>query len=431
MAAPPPDLTTPEGRREAIAMLDPDFQGLLERKEVSEISQARLGVAGVKSISRFSVIGEANGDVRTFAVDHLALDRNRDVVQVAALVDAWQASKTRMTVRHQAEAEAVTASLPPPVNKTEAQDLRIRFEQMHYRMEDKVAPASGTLEQLFEQVEAGEWKNMSLVQFMSRDDQDTEPLAAVIDRSGVVKVKKGHGESAPPKSAEELRQKIKLMGHCYLMTQLKFPNRVVLRDINPYTFNKYADYLMGEHVLGLKAKDAKGDVVAAPTLELVLSYEAQIRKLMTKKMNDGVHMGIAMEQAMQDTTVKERYFLTPAALTAATSREDLRLKSRSPKRARTPERDRGDDRNRKGRGKRGGRGKGPGGKTLNTRTPDGHEICFPWNNKDQRCRFKCGRVHCCQICFGNHPAHSCRADKKEGKDSKDTAGGGSGGSTSK
>lgn len=30
------------------------------------------------------------------------------------MVDAWQASKTRMTVRHQAEAEATMASLPPP-----------------------------------------------------------------------------------------------------------------------------------------------------------------------------------------------------------------------------------------------------------------------------------------------------------------------------
>ena len=24
--------------------------------------------------------------------------------------------------------------------------------------------------------------------------------------------------------------------------------------------------------------------------------------------------------------------------------------------------------------------------------------------RDQRCRFNCGRVHCCQICFGNRPA---------------------------
>ena len=368
--ADPFDLATAEGVRDAVASLDPDFQGLLERKELAQVVQARLGNVGVRSISRFSVIGEANGDVRAFAVDHLRMDRGRDVVQIAALVDAWQASKTRMSVRHQVEAEAATASLPPPVNKTEAQDLRVRFEQMHYKLEDKVTPASGTLEQMFEQVEAGEWKNMSLVQFMSRDDQDTEPLAAVIDKSGVVKVRKGHGESSPPKNAEELRQKIKLMGHCYLMTQLKFPNRVVLRDIVPYTFNKYADYLMGEHVLGLKAKDEKGEVVASPSLELVLSYEAQVRKLMTKKMNEGTNMAVALEEAMQDTTVKERYFLTPAALTAAARRDDIRLKSRSPKRALTPER----ERNPKGKGKRGNKGKrGSGGRTLHTRTPDGRD----------------------------------------------------------
>ena len=92
-------------------------------------------------------------------------------------------------------------------------------------------------------------------------------------------------------------------------------------------------------MLGLKAKDEKGEVVASPSLELVLSYEAQVRKLMTKKMNEGINMAIALEEAMQDTTVKERYFLTPAALNAAARRDDVRLKSRSPKRALTPVRD--------------------------------------------------------------------------------------------
>ena len=121
-----------------------------------------------------------------------------------------------MKVRHQAEAEASLASLPPPMNKAEAQDLRVRFEQMHYKLEDKVAPSTGTLEQLFDQIEAGEWRSMSLAQFMSREDQDTEPLAAVIDKSGTVRVKKGFGEGKPPKTGEELRQRIKLMSYCYI-----------------------------------------------------------------------------------------------------------------------------------------------------------------------------------------------------------------------
>ncbi len=49
-------------RKDAVASLDPDFQGLLERKEVAEIIQARLGNLGVKGtiISRFSAIGETD-----------------------------------------------------------------------------------------------------------------------------------------------------------------------------------------------------------------------------------------------------------------------------------------------------------------------------------------------------------------------------------
>ena len=91
----------------------------------------------MRSLSRFAVLGDRAADVRTFAVDHCHLQLGRDVVQVAGLVDLWEACKTRMQVRHKAEAEASASSLPPPVNKTEAQDLRVLFEQMHYKLEDK------------------------------------------------------------------------------------------------------------------------------------------------------------------------------------------------------------------------------------------------------------------------------------------------------
>ena len=445
-----PDLDTEEGRTAALALLDPDFQGLLEKKQISERLQGALSNVGVRSISRFSVIGDAAADVRAFAVDTAGLERARDVVQIAGLVDAWEACKTRMRVRHQAEADASVASLPPPVHKVEAQDLRLRFEQMHYRLEDKVAPSTGTLEQLFDQIEAGEWKNMALAQFMSREDQDTEPLAAMIDKTGTLRVKKGFGEGRPPKTGEELRQRIKLLAHCYLFCQLKYPHRAVLRHVHPNLFNKYADYLMGEHVMGLKAKDSRGEVVATPTLELVLSYEFQVRKFMTKAMNEGKDMRQALEEAIKDTTTKERYFLTPATLEAATQRHDVRLRSRSPRRddykeyrsprrndykeSRSPRRDDFEEskepswgsrsnwtsKSRGEKGKKGG-GKGKkGGKTMHSRTPDGRDICYSWNNRDQRCRYNCGRVHCCQICFGNHPAHSCKGGRDQGGEDKDT-----------
>lgn len=151
------DLGTPEGLAAAIAALDPDFHGLLERKEVTQRVQGRLSNANVKSVSRFAALGDTSADLRTFCAGTLALDRGVDVVEIAGVVDAWQASKSRMQSRHQAEAEASLSSLPNPINKVEAQDLRIRFEQLHYKLEDKVAPSSSTLELIFDQVESGEW----------------------------------------------------------------------------------------------------------------------------------------------------------------------------------------------------------------------------------------------------------------------------------
>ena len=423
------DLDVPEGLAEAIKALDPDFQGLLERKDVPARLQGTLSNAGVKSISRFAVLGESAADLRRFATDHCNLAAARDVVQIAGLIDAWEASRTRMQARHKAEAEASIASLPPPMNKTEAQDLKVRFEQAHYKLEDKVWPATGTLEVLFDQVESGEWRHMALVQFLSKEDQESEPLGATIDKSGTVKIRKGYGEGKPPKTPEELRQKIKLMCHTYLFVQLKYPNKEVLRDVTPNLFSKLADYLLGEHIFGLKAKDEKGEIVATPGFELVLSYEYQLRKAMTKAMNEGTPMVRALEDAMKDPTVKERYFLTPAALGAASSQgaaPGFRTKSRSPRREGS-----GDARGSswgqrpkgKGKGKK-GKGKKSGGRVIHSHTPDGRAICYSWNNRDQRCRWNCGRVHCCQICFGSHPMHACK--EQEGKPAKDTAGEGAG-----
>ena len=69
--------------------------------------------------------------------------------------------------------------------------------------------------------------------------------------------------------------------------------------------------MLGDHVLGLKARNKDGDVIAAPDFELVLAYDFQIRRQMVKLMNEGSSMKLALKDSMSDTTIKERYFLTP------------------------------------------------------------------------------------------------------------------------
>ena len=138
------------------------------------------------------------------------------------------------------------------------------------------------------------------------------------------------------------------------------------------------DLLLGEHVLGLKARDPDGNVVASPEFSLVLAYDFQIRRQMVRLTNEGT---------MTDTVIKERYFITPNVYNQLAQRPEFKRKSK---------------------GKAKGSGKGFGkAKGMHDRSPDGRQICWKWNSPNDSCRFQCGRLRICVKCFGDHPQHAC------------------------
>ncbi len=423
------DVDTADGRAQALLLLEPDFHGLLQRKDVSEMVQAKLAVAGIKSISRFSAVADTRAQLRSFCDRSLSMDAARDAVLVASVLDAWEASKTRMEVRHKAEAEAESSNIPASLNKVEYQDIRKRFERMFYKLEDRTTPAAATLEIVCDQVESGELKPLHLVQCLSQEDAEVDPVGAVIDKSGSLKIKKGYGETSEPTTPEEYRRRMKIVAHVYLFAQLKYPHKATLKELTPYTFQKFVDFVLGEHVHGLEAKDDAGLVVSRPTFKSVLHYEHQMRKEMIRLTNDGHKMVDALEMARKDMVIKERHFITPTSL-AALAVAQKRERSRSPRGSHQGSGWYGRDWHGDWRRKGGGKGKGSKGKhsgkkgNLHNKTPDGREICWKWNSQHERCRFNCGRVHQCQICLGNHPMHACRqGNQKQAHPSKDTAGG--------
>ena len=181
--------------------------------------------------------------------------------------------------------------------------------------------------------------------------------------------------------------------------------------------------MLGEHVLGLKARNKEGEVIAAPEFDLMLSYDYQIRRQMVKLVKEGATIAEALKEAMTDTTIKERHFLTPnvysqVSSTASASKGDYQRSRSPPWRRGSWNTDFYEQPKGKGKGKKGGKGKTKKGRQMHDRTPDGRQICWRWNNPRERCRFQCGRLHVCQLCFGSHPAHAC--DGSGG--SKDTAG---------
>ena len=411
---------TPEGRAAAMALLDPDLQGILQRADTSAVLQSRMAIARVRSINKLSAMADTREQARNFCRATLRLDLAADLFDVACVVESWEACRTRTEARHKMEAEAALSRMPKAVNKVELRDIRDCFERAYYVLEEKAMPAASTLELHFDQVDNGEWKAMMLTQYLSRDDAEAESWGATVDSSGNIKVKRGYSDGPKPKNTEDLRARVKLVGHTYIMAMLEYPHKATLQGLTPTVFQKCIDHLLGEHVWGLRSKDENGQVVAQPSWDILLSYEYQVRKKMVKQMNDGVNMVAALDAAVKDINIKENYFLTPASFAAMSSPHHAEDRSRSPKSWNYKGWDKQGSWGWDKKGSRKGAGKGKrksGNEKLHSHTPDGREICFKWNDPGARCRFQCGRVHCCQKCFGPHPAHSCKGP------SKDTAGG--------
>jgi hypothetical protein len=205
------------------------------------------------------------------------------------------------------------------------------------------------------------------------------------------------------------------MRNAYMMIALKHTNRPELQGDYRRVFEEFKDYLLGEHVYGLNARDAEGYTVAAPPFKLVLSYEKAVRKEAARKMNqDGTAYPAALKLAWKDATVKERHFTTPLALYAkrpapassgATELTTKKLKGEQ----------------KGGKAKSKGKGKQMAG--CASHNAEGKPICYRFNTpgekgKEKKCKF----AHQCGVCFSPaHPMYQCGGSKRQ---PPDTAGAG-------
>lgn len=178
---------------------------------------------------------------------------------------------------------------------------------------------------------------MSLKQMVSREDTENEILGATIEKgTGTMRIRKGYGECAKPKSPEEFRRRMSVLANSYLLAQQKFPQKAHLKDLRPLRWLRYVEFLLGEHVLGLKATNKDGDPVATPELETVLNYDFQLRRQMVKLINEGSTMIDALEAVRADPGLKERHFVTPHVMTMMASSSTARERWRNKERSRSP-----------------------------------------------------------------------------------------------
>ena len=147
---------------------------------------------------------------------------------------------------------------------------------------------------------------------------------------------------------------------------------------------------------------------AGPDWSVVLAYDHSVRKEAIRGiLYEGMHFQEAMMRARTNTELRELHFVAPtmAAIFARGRRGAPPPSAPAAKRTkRDKERSAGKGNKGSGKGSKGKNGKS--GKSIwHSTTADGTAICYAYNSQGERCDGKCGRVHCCQVYLGQHPAY--------------------------
>ncbi len=411
---------TPEQAEDAYKSMDGDLLYLLENIGVSKQIISVLGHLRVRRLATFACIESTDEGFRKMVRDDLGLDPADGMetrVNVAMLVESWNAARDRIKRAADADAEARAEGRPRELPKSANVSLRKTFENLHGERKDSLFPSAGYLSWRLEQLEEGDYRAESLSEVVSVEaaGDDAEDVGLTFSKTGTLRVRRGKTRVPMPSTPEELRRYYKVMAAHWEVVRLKHPDRHFLQELTRDDWERMLDYLLGEEVMEFKG--AKG---AHFEWEDLLAYELELRRWAIKKVTEGkLTLREGLHAAIGDNELRTKFFLTPLALTRAPRR---RSRSRSPRKPKEPQ-NKG-AKGSKGRGKKAGSsgdgkpGKGGGdagsaGRTAMNRArkkewlrfkldgKDGQMLCIRYNQGycgDAKCRYahacmRCGQAH--------------------------------------
>ena len=401
-----------EQERAADGAAGTDLKFLLARQEVSVANQRLFYHHGVTTIEKMANIAKDREDMVKMLKEHWDLDQDASLdarVQVAAILCAYTNAQARSQRAAEVDAEHDVQEWTKPVVAGEWAAMKSALERRHGLMEDRVMPSKEYVEKKLAEVEQGEYRAEALSEVVAKEEVDPDSMIPIWDTKGRLTMKRGASKVPDPSNAEELRRRLGVMKNALELVALKHTNRNELQGDWAKVFEEYKEYLLGEYVFGLSAKDVDGNVVATPPWSLVLSYEHAVRKQAVKLVNtEGKPWVVSLKIAWKDATIKERNFTTPLALYAKRPPPPWRDNAQQSAFRKTEAKGKS-----KGKGKS-GKGKQQGGHCA-THTPEGDMICFRFNTPGEKCKAKkCKFKHVCGSCFSaKHPMFECNTKSRQ------------------
>lgn len=405
----------------AMATMAQDLRFLLSERGVSPEVVGQLEASGLVTLSLFYLSADTKAEVRTLlraqpfnlapdAVGIDAAERLRRTVAQAQILDAWVAAEARIKERTATEATQRAGSLPLTLPSGEQVAIRRRYEEIHGRVEDSAFPSEALIDRRLQEVEQHNLVAEPLTEVTSRAEGNDDPMSAVFDKDGSLRLRKGSSKVPLPADSEALRRRLNVLAVSFVIAKDRNPSCAWLLTATHEAWREHVEYVLGEKVYGLRVPGLEGH--AGPDWGVVLAYDHALRKEAVRGiLYEGLNFQQAMKRARTNTELRELSFVAPTMAAIFSRAKHGSSSSHAPpaKRAKKERTASSAGRGAKGSGKSGTKSKGHKGQkgsgSWHVKTADGSPICFAYNSLTERCEGRCGRVHCCQLCLGSHPAH--------------------------
>lgn len=417
-----------------LSTLAHDLRFIFSERDVPDELQLLVVRAGYRTLGLYQAMVDNRTELRASLKADFDLDAAAAGItaaealyrrtNLARLVDAWTTCSRRQEEHDRVQATQTANRFPLTVPRATLISLRQRYEKDYGVVKDMYWPNHALVERRLEEVEEGEVKNDMLTEMVSIDEVVEDLTTAVVGVDGSYRTRRLPKSIPLPKTPEELRIRIRMLGVTFQLASYKHGSRLWLQGCSPKVWLDHAEFVLGDDVARMEHKVL--DVIIQPPWSVVLGYEFQLRKLAIKKiMFEDMKLEDALMAARADTACKEKFFSTPTAMAAAVGGKY------SAKRANDNDIINGMDlaarqaanrlkRANKGTGKSSspsakskGKGKQAKGgkakkfiKAIHSKSPDGRNLCH---------RFQvglcsnpsCGFVHMCSQCLGDHSAENC------------------------
>ena len=200
---------------------------------MTEASLVKLADLGMNTLTLLRNVAGNRDEFVVFLKDALGFDpsaRIADYLEISKLVGVWNRSNISEDVLVKQQADRAASHLPPQLAPHEHLDAKEMWERdVGSELEESLTPGKAYFERLIHQSDTSfQAESLTTVVSMDQEAQAGLPDRGFDPTSGLFRVSTKTVSAALPKTAEELRMRLKLLGHGYVFLKRRCPNRLVL-----------------------------------------------------------------------------------------------------------------------------------------------------------------------------------------------------------